>query len=45
MNESEMHIDDYTAFRKARECAKGGGILLYVSNNIHDFHLVHNEST
>ena len=34
INESEIHIDGYTTYRKDRECAKGGGILLYVSNNL-----------
>ena len=34
INESEIHIDGYTTYRKDRECVKGGGVLLYVSNNL-----------
>ena len=30
INESEIHVDGYTTYRKDRECAKGGGVLLYV---------------
>ena len=34
INERELHIDGYTTYRKDRECAKGGGVLHYVSNNL-----------
>ena len=27
-------LDGYTIYRKDQECAKGGGVLLYVSNNL-----------
>ena len=30
INESKIHIDGYTTYWKDRECAKGGGVLLYV---------------
>ena len=34
INESEIHIDGYTTYRRDQECAKGGGVLLCVSNNL-----------
>ena len=28
--DAELHIPDYTIFRKDRECKAGGGVLLYI---------------
>ena len=34
INDAELHIEGYNMYRKDRKGSRGGGLILYIKNNI-----------